>query len=343
MPDLTGRIALVTGANTGLGYEVARQLVFANATVMMACRELLPCHAAQRAIALEAGSIPRSCDPNQGASIHEGRRCHAGFGMVEVLDLNNLTMVAELVADLAERPEPYNRVDLLVNNAGVAAQYPLELTGDGVEGTFQANYLGHWHLTTGLLPLLERGARATGRRARVVHLTSGAHRGAPADGVPLTLDGVNDEGIGAYARYGIAKLASLSFSGELARRHGRFLVSHAVHPGVVATDMLRADNFRATISAVLGPNGGALLGGAAWAFAQLRNALFAYPPRTAALSVLYAAVAPELDDADSPNAQLIVPIATRWPPHHPKATDAKFAKDLWRFSESLVANALGVP
>ena len=83
--------------------------------------------------------------------------------------------------------------------------------------------------------------------------------------------------------------------------------------------------------------------GAAWAFAQLRNALFAYPPRTAALSVLYAAVAPELDDADSPNAQLIVPIATRWPPHHPKATDAKFAKDLWRFSESLVANALGVP
>ena len=195
MPDLTGRIALVTGANTGLGYEVARQLVFANATVMMACRELLPCHAAQRAIALEAGNIPRSCDPNQGASIHEGRRCHAGFGMVEVLDLNNLTMVAELVADLAERPEPYNRVDLLVNNAGVAAQYPLELTGDGVEGTFQANYLGHWHLTTGLLPLLERGARATGRRARVVHLTSGAHRGAPADGVPLTLDGVNDEGI----------------------------------------------------------------------------------------------------------------------------------------------------
>ena len=101
MPDLTGRIALVTGANTGLGYEVARQLVFANATVMMACRELLPCHAAQRAIALEAGNIPRSCDPNQGASIHEGRRCHAGFGMVEVLDLNNLTMVAELVADLA--------------------------------------------------------------------------------------------------------------------------------------------------------------------------------------------------------------------------------------------------
>ena len=180
MPDLTGRIALVTGANTGLGYEVARQLVFANATVMMACRELLPCHAAQRAIALEAGNIPRSCDPNQGASIHEGRRCHAGFGMVEALDLNNLTMVAELVADLAERPEPYNRVDLLVNNAGVAAQYPLELTGDGVEGTFQANYLGHWHLTTGLLPLLERGARATGRRARVVHLTSGAHRGAPA-------------------------------------------------------------------------------------------------------------------------------------------------------------------
>ena len=139
-------------------------------------------------------------------------------------------------------------LDLLVNNAGVAAQFPLRLTADGVEQTFQANFLGHFALTTRLLPLLERAAVARGAPSRVVHLTSGAHRGAPAAGVPLSLAGVNDGGIGAYTRYGMAKLASLAFSAELSRRHAATaLVSAAVHPGVVATELLRVDNFAAML------------------------------------------------------------------------------------------------
>ena len=84
------------------------------------------------------------------------------------------------------------------------------------------NFLGHFLLTRELLEKLSRG----------VQLTSGAHRGAPQEGVPLTLEGLNDRGMGAYARYGVSKLASLLLAQELDRRG---VPSCAVHPGVVAS------------------------------------------------------------------------------------------------------------
>ena len=87
------------------------------------------------------------------------------------------------------------------------------------------NFLGHFLLTRELLKKL----------SRVVHVTSGAHRGAPKDGVPLTLEGLNDASMGAYARYGVSKLASLLLAQELDRRSGRAVYSNAVHPGVVAS------------------------------------------------------------------------------------------------------------
>ena len=90
--------------------------------------------------------------------------------------------------------------------------------------------------------------------------------------------------------------------------------------------MLRLDNFRA----MLGP----FLGGAAWRLARARNALLAYSPQQAALSVLYAATAPELEERA--NGQLFVPVATPWAPHHPMATDDAFGERLWEFSEQLV-------
>ena len=128
------------------------------------------------------------------------------------LDLADLKSVQRGAARLRRE---LRSLHVLVLNAGVATQFPHALSADGVERTFQANYLGHFHLTTRLLPLLTRGAKRSRRPSRVVHLTSGAHRGAPAEGVPLTLDGVNSPALGAYARYGMAKLASLAFSAEL--------------------------------------------------------------------------------------------------------------------------------
>ena len=112
---------------------------------------------------------------------------------------------------------------------------------------------------------------------------------------------------------------------------GSTILSTAVHPGVVATKMLRMDNFAAML--------GAFTGRLAWLVAQARNVLFAYSPQTAAVSVLYAAVADELE-APGLNGGLYVPVATRWPPHHPMAHDATFGARLWKFSAGLVRNAL---
>ena len=104
-----------------------------------------------------------------------------------------------------------------------------------------------------------------------------------------------------------------------------------MHPGVVATDMLRLDNF----ASMLGP----IAGRAAWLLAQARNLLFAYSARTAALTVLYAAAASELA-RERLSGELFVPVATRWPPHHPMAADAAFGRALWDFSEKLCREKL---
>mmetsp|Transcript_15265 Transcript_15265/g.47692 ORF Transcript_15265/g.47692 Transcript_15265/m.47692 type:complete len:365 (+) Transcript_15265:134-1228(+) len=308
MPDLHGRTALVTGANTGLGLETARQLALANATVLLGCRDTAKCAAAARLI---------------GSAV-EGRGSRGVVRTVR-LDLADLRQVAA-AADTLLRD--LTALDILVNNAGIATRFPRALTVDGLEVTFQVNYLAHFLLTQRLLPLLQAANRTAA--PRVVHLSSGAHRGAPAEGVPLCREAVNGAAMGAYARYGMAKLASLVFAQELARRAPGVL-SNAVHPGVVATELLREGNFQRML--------GAALGSAAFRLAQLRNALFAYTPVEAARTVLYCAVSPDVERAAFRGA-FFVPIARQWPARHPKASDPQFGAALWGFSERLIADAL---
>jgi NAD(P)-dependent dehydrogenase (short-subunit alcohol dehydrogenase family) len=320
MPDLRGKVAIVTGANTGLGLEVAKQLVLANATVVLACRDA------------------SKCDHSRRHLDHLASTRHISAPRVRslVLDLDDLASVGRFASDVEadlRRASPAGeepQLDLLINNAGVAAQYPVQLTADGVERTFQSHYLGHFALTMQLLPLLRRCVRKGGERARVVHLTSGAHRAAPAAGIPLSLAAINDDGLGGITRYAIAKLGTLVFARELARRADEEVISHAVHPGVVASEMLRQPNF----DAMLGPR----LGAVAWRVAQARNALFAYSAPEAALTVLYPAVAPELAGGRWPagNGQLFVPVATRWEPRHPMASSMELSSKLWDFTHSLL-------
>ena len=348
MPDLSGQTALITGANTGLGFEVAKQLAAANASVILGCRDMRKCAAA--AATLRDRFLPRGRPPEAVQTLH-----------VDLSDLQAVAHAARKVGKLTRS------LSMLILNAGVATQFPTLLTVDGVERTFQANFVGHFLLATRLLPLLERTGSARAP-ARIVHLTSGAHRGAPPEGVPLNLDTINAPTMGAYARYGMAKLASLALSNEMARRQAAAagshraprVLSHAVHPGVVATEMLRAPNFARML--------GFGVGHLAWLIAQARNLVFAYSARTAALSVLYAAAAapapapppapPQVELVGVPpqherrssrgtvaatpanTGTLIVPIATRWPAHHPMADDAAFGKALWEFSDGLVRRAL---
>ncbi|MEB3321395.1 MAG: SDR family NAD(P)-dependent oxidoreductase, partial [Synechococcaceae cyanobacterium] len=145
IPDQTGRIALITGANSGLGLETARALLARGATVVLACRSPERAEAARRELL---------ADPATAGPIDLLR-----------LDLADLSAVAAAARTFRER---YGRLDLLLNNAGVMAP-PRTRTRDGHELQFGTNHLGHFALTRALLPLMAGQADP-----RVVTVTSGA-------------------------------------------------------------------------------------------------------------------------------------------------------------------------
>ncbi|WP_329521483.1 oxidoreductase [Spirillospora sp. NBC_01491] len=203
IPDLRGRRAIVTGANSGLGYHTALQLARHGAEVVLACRSAERGRAARDRI---AAAVPD------------------GDLVLDSLDLADLASVREFAGRHAGRP-----LDLLANNAGVMA-LPHRTTADGFEMQLGTNHLGHFALTGLLMPAL-RAASAP----RVVTLTSGfAWTGR------LRFDDLQGERRyqkwGAYAQ---AKLANLVFAKELARRAAG-LTSVAAHPGFAATNLQQA-------------------------------------------------------------------------------------------------------
>src|SRR5947209_5412717 len=146
IPDQTGRVAVVTGANSGLGLVTARELARHGATVVIACRNTAKGDQAAAEIAERA----------PGASVS-----------VQALDLADLASVREFAARVAGE---HDTIDLLINNAGIMAP-PRRETADGFELQLGTNHLGHFALSGLLLPSL-LGAR----EPRVVTLSSGAHR-----------------------------------------------------------------------------------------------------------------------------------------------------------------------
>jgi NAD(P)-dependent dehydrogenase (short-subunit alcohol dehydrogenase family) len=202
LPRLDGRVAVVTGANRGLGLEISAALAGAGASVVMACR-----------------------DPDRAAAALEQVLLRAPRTQVDVmsLDLADLASVRGFAQAFSER---YKRLDLLVNN-GSAIMVPKQQTRDGFEAHIGTNHLGHFALTGLLLPLL----RAT-PGARVVSTSSMAHRLTKG----LNLDDLHFEKR-AYKEmdaYGQSKLAALMFSYELDRRlraAGLDVAAVAAHPG----------------------------------------------------------------------------------------------------------------
>ena len=204
IPDQTGRIAVVTGANSGLGLVTARELARHGALVVMACRNLDKGRAAQAEVAAAAsGPKPE----------------------LESLDLASLSSVRSFAEKL-----PHNGLNLLINNAGVMAS-PRRHTADGFELQFGTNHLGHFALTNLLLPRME------GRDdARVVTLSSNAHKTGR-----IAFDNLNgDRRYFRWNAYGQSKLANLMFALELDRRlraAGSSVKSLAAHPGYAATNL----------------------------------------------------------------------------------------------------------
>ncbi len=209
LPDLSGKVFVVTGGNSGIGLEAARELARKGGHVVVAARDTAK---AERALEDIRTSVP-----------------HASAETLR-LDLADLASIRTFASALRAR---HARLDVLCNNAGVMA-LPYRKTADGFEMQLGTNHLGHFALTGLLLDLL----LAT-PGARVVTVASGAHR--------LGRIGFDDlQGERRYSKwraYGQSKLANLLFSYELARRAekaGADLTAVAAHPGYAATHLQEA-------------------------------------------------------------------------------------------------------
>lgn len=210
LPDLMGRVAIVTGANSGIGLQTARQLAAHGADVTLAVRSLAR---GAEAVAAIQGWAP-------------GARVAA-----ERLDLADLRSVRAF-ADSWAQAHP-GGLDLLINNAGIMAT-PHRRTPDGFEAQFGTNHLGHFALTGLLLPALV--ARP---RSRVVTVSSAAHR----MGRMRFDDLMGERRYQSWAAYGQSKLANLLFTRELQRRldrNGIATLAVAAHPGWAATNLQSA-------------------------------------------------------------------------------------------------------
>ncbi|MEV6104923.1 oxidoreductase [Streptomyces sp. NPDC051940] len=246
IPDQSGRTAVVTGANSGIGYATARELARHGARVVLACRS--------EARGTEARDLLLAEVPGAQAELR-------------LLDLGDLKSVRAFADDLDAE-----RVDLLVNNAGVMA-LPYGQTADGFETQFGVNHLGHFALTGLLLPRI-----LAAPDARVVSVSSGMHAVGQVD-----LNDLNSEH--RYRRwlaYGRSKTANLLFIHELARRlaaAGSPVIAAAAHPGYAATNLQSA---------------GAKMEGRRGAerIFDLGNRLLAQSADAGALPTLFAATAP---------------------------------------------------
>lgn len=204
-PDLRGRLAVVTGANSGIGYEVGRGLARDGADVILAVRDTTKGQRAAETIGAE--------HPSANVT-------------VEALDLASLGSVAAFARRLLDRGRP---LDVLVNNAGVMCIPTRHQTVDGFELQLGTNYLGHFALTGRLLPLLRQAPAA-----RVVSLSSLAHH----SGTLRFADLQSERRYSAWDAYAQSKLAMLVFALHLQRlstRHDWGIVSTASHPGLTRT------------------------------------------------------------------------------------------------------------
>lgn len=205
MPDLTGRVAVVTGGNAGLGLATVHQLVARGAHVVVASR-----------------------DVDRGRAAVDGLGPQRGSTEVLALDLADLHAVEGFAKEVSTR---HTHLDLLVNNAGIM-MVPPAVTADGFESQFGTNHLGHFALTGHLLELV-----LAAPAARVVTVSSQAHRAGVVDPTAHEAPGA---GYRRMRAYGTSKLANLQFTYELQRRlvaAGSRASALAAHPGTAGTGL----------------------------------------------------------------------------------------------------------
>ena len=297
MPDQSDRTVVVTGANSGLGYEATAAFAQKGATVVMACRSL---ERGEQA----ANEIREAID--QTGAVLNVRRC-------DLADLESVASFAEGVR------EAYDQLHVLCNNAGVMA-IPRAETEDGFEMQLGVNHLGHFALTGQLLGLLARTAGET----RVVSHSSGAHTAGEMNFEDLH----REESYDKWGAYGQSKLANLLFAYELQRRLDDAGITEtasvACHPGYAATNL----QYR-------GPEqSGSRL---RYAMMKVANTVVAQSAEQGALPLLYAATAPDVQGGEyyGPGGLMSMRGAPEQQESNEASHDEADARRLWSRSEEL--------
>lgn len=234
MPSQEGKIAIVTGANSGIGFEAAKRLAARGATVVLACRSETR---GQEAAACITQRLQQLNNGKQDAQQPLLQRDNCAVGSVEVMqvDMGELASIVRFAARFRER---FDRLDLLINNAGVSLPVQRR-TADGFESQFGINHIGAFALTRLLFDLLAKAPAA-----RIVAVSSIAHRSANLNYAPLAR-GENSRPFADFPSYANSKMANLLFTYELDRRLRRAAAARgqqsssikavAAHPGLTQT------------------------------------------------------------------------------------------------------------
>ncbi|KAH6912192.1 hypothetical protein BKA70DRAFT_1422911 [Coprinopsis sp. MPI-PUGE-AT-0042] len=219
IPDLTGKVVIVTGANAGVGKETAKALLAKNAKVYMAGRN------AQKLA--EAIKELRAATGKQGIALQ--------------LDLANLLSVKRGVDEFLSKE---NQLHILFNNAGVMHPPMKDVTVQGYDLQFGTNVIGHFYLTELLVPTLLSTAEATGARTRVVHTSSSAAAFTKHLNFETFKDGPARLKKSSNYLYGQSKLGNIMIANEFAKRYGdQGLISCSCDPGLLKTELQRHNAF----------------------------------------------------------------------------------------------------
>lgn len=209
IPDLTGKIIVVTGGNSGLGFEAVKAFALKNGSVIMACRSVIKGDEARKRILKFL--------PSADITVME----------LDLSDLKSIRIFTE------KFKQSYNRLDALLNNAGIM-MVPYSLTKDGFENQVGTNHLGHFALTGLLLDLLKKTPKS-----RVVNVSSMAHKSGLMDFNNLLYK--NGKEYSSMKAYGRSKLSNLLFTYELQRffeKNKMDCISLAAHPGFSDTNLV---------------------------------------------------------------------------------------------------------
>ncbi|EJD37985.1 NAD(P)-binding protein [Auricularia subglabra TFB-10046 SS5] len=215
VPDLAGRVFVVTGGASGIGRETVKELLRHNGRVYIAARNRERAQAVADELVKEVGRAPE----------------------VLVVDLASLASVRDAANEFNAKEQT---LDALINCGGAAGESNAT-TAEGYDLLFGTNVLGHYYLTHLLLPALKRNLEAHGRKGRVTSVSSIAHTSHAHIDYETLVPGDARDRKKALDRYGQSKFGNVVFAFELARREGAHIVSSALNPGTIHTPMYDAN------------------------------------------------------------------------------------------------------